>query len=114
MAERSDGVFFSRVEADDWEHDEETGGLVHLLRADDAAQAGLWKPGETAGRTIELELVAHETVLVLAGTGTLQVDGGPVIELAAGDMISMPKGARTTWVVDADFKEFWVYSDPDG
>jgi hypothetical protein len=26
----------------------------------------------------------------------------------------MPKGARTTWVVDADFKEFWVYSDPDG
>jgi len=26
----------------------------------------------------------------------------------------MPKGARTTWLVDADFKEFWVYSDPDG
>ena len=85
-----------------------------MLRADDAVQAGLWKPGETAGRPIELELVAHETVLVLAGTGTLQVDGGPVIELTAGDMISMRKGARTTWLVDADFKEFWVYSDPDG
>jgi uncharacterized cupin superfamily protein len=50
----------------------------------------------------------------LPAPSTLQVDGGPVIELAAGDMISMPKGARTTWVVDADFKEFWVYSDPDG
>jgi hypothetical protein len=26
----------------------------------------------------------------------------------------MRKSARTTWLVDADFKEFWVYSDPDG
>ena len=110
----STSALMSRWDAEDWEYDEETGGLVHLLRADDAVQAGLWKPGETAGRPLELELVAHETVLVLAGTGTLQVDGGPLIELAAGDMISMPKGARTTWVVDADFKEFWVYSDPDG
>jgi uncharacterized protein len=114
MSDMESGALISRWDAEDWEHDEETGGLVHLLRADDAVQAGLWKPGETAGRPIELELVAHETVLVLAGTGTLQVDGGPVIELAAGDMISMRKGARTTWVVEADFKEFWVYSDPDG
>ena len=113
MSENASALI-SRWDAEDWEYDEETGGLVHLLRADDAVQAGLWKPGETAGRTIELALVAHETVLVLAGSGTLQVDCGPAIELAAGDMISMPKGARTTWVVDADFKEFWVYSDPDG
>jgi uncharacterized cupin superfamily protein len=110
----STSALMSRWDAEDWEYDEETGGLVHLLRADDAVQAGLWKPGETAGRMIELELAAHETVLVLAGTGTLQVDAGPVLELAAGDMISLRKGARTTWVVDADFKEFWVYSDPDG
>jgi uncharacterized cupin superfamily protein len=114
VSDTESGALISRWDAEDWEHDEETGGLVHVLRADDAVQAGLWKPGETAGRPIELELVAHETVLVLAGTGTLQVDGGPVIELAAGDMISMRKGARTTWVVAADFKEFWVYSDPDG
>jgi uncharacterized cupin superfamily protein len=114
VSDTESGALISRWDAEDWEHDEETGGLVHVLRADDAVQAGLWKPGETAGRPIELEHVAHETVLVLAGTGTLQVDGGPVIELAAGDMISMRNGARTTWLVDADFKEFWVYSDPDG
>ena len=117
----STSALMSRWDAEDWEYDEETGGLVHLLRADDAVQAGLWKPGETAGRTIELELVAnvyrwtgHFPEPTRRLTGTLQVDSGPVIELAAGDMISMPKGARTTWVVDADFKEFWVYSDPDG
>ena len=113
MTEARSGASISRWDVEEWENDEETGGLVHFLRADDAVQAGLWKPGETAGREIELELVAHETILVLAGTGTLQVSGGPLIELAAGDMVSMPKGTKTTWVVDADFKEFWVYSDPD-
>jgi len=113
MSETDAGAFVSRWDADEWEHDEETGGLVHLLRADEAVQAGLWKPGETAGRPIEVELVAHETVLVLAGTGTLQVDGRPEIQLAAGDMVSLRKGARTTWVVDDDFTEFWVYSNPE-
>jgi uncharacterized cupin superfamily protein len=110
MAERSDGVFVSRVEADDWEDDEETGGLVHLLRADEAVQAGLWKPGAVAGKVIDVKLVADETLLVLDGSGQLQVDGGPTLELSPGDMVSLQKGARTKWVVDAAFREFWVYS----
>jgi len=109
-AKRSEGVFVSRVEADDWQHDEETGGLVHLLRADETVQAGLWKPGAVAGKPIDVELVADETLLVLDGSGQLQVDGGPSLELRAGDMISLQKGARTRWVVDAAFREFWVYS----
>ena len=110
MAEGSNGVFVSRVEADDWEHDEETGGLVHLLRADEAVQAGLWKPGPVAEEVIEVQLVADETLLVLEGCGRLQIDDGPTLELRPGDMLSLPKGARTTWVVDAAFREFWVYS----
>jgi uncharacterized protein len=110
MAKRSDGVFVSRVEADHWENDEETGGLVHVLRADEAVQAGLWKPGEVAGKVIDVELIADETLLVLEGSGRLQVDGGPTLELRPGDMVSLQKGARTKWVVDAAFREFWVYS----
>jgi uncharacterized protein len=103
-------MFVSRVDADDWEHDDETGGLVHLLRADEAVQAGLWKPGALAGKVIEIELVADETLLVLDGSGRLQVDGGRTLELRPGDMISLQKGARTKWVVDAAFREFWVYT----
>jgi uncharacterized protein len=110
LTERSDGMFVSRVDADDWEHDDETGGLVHLLRADEAVQAGLWKPGALAGKVIEIELVADETLLVLDGSGRLQVDGGRTLELRPGDMISLQKGARTKWVVDAAFREFWVYT----
>jgi uncharacterized cupin superfamily protein len=110
MAEPLDSVFVSHINADEWEHDEETGGLVHLLRADETVQAGLWKPGGLAGKTIELKLAAHETLLVLAGSGRLEVDGGPPLELRAGDMVSLRKGSKTTWVVDESFEEFWVYS----
>ena len=110
MTEQGRDVFVSRTDAEEWEHDEETGGLVHLLRSDDDVQAGLWKPGEMAGRRIEVELVADETLLVLAGRGELQVDGDPPLVLSAGDMVSLRKGARTRWVVDAEFREFWVYS----
>jgi len=110
MVKRVDGVFVSNLDADSWEHDEETGGLVHLLRADEAVQAGLWKPGAVAGKVIEVELVADETLLVLEGSGKLEVDDGPSLELKPGDMVSLRKGARTNWIVDADFREFWVYS----
>jgi uncharacterized cupin superfamily protein len=102
--------FVSRSGEESWVRDEETGGLVHLLRFDDRVQAGLWKPGETAGRPIHVELQADETFLVLAGSGTLQIDGGETLELRTGDMIALEKGARTTWVVDEHFEEFWVYS----
>ena len=110
MAQQGNGVFVSSLDADVWEDDEETGGLVHLLRADEAVQAGLWKPGAVAGKVIEIELVADETLLVLAGTGQLQVDSGPTFELSPGDMVSLRRGARTKWVVDEAFREFWVYT----
>jgi uncharacterized cupin superfamily protein len=110
MTERTAGVFVSRVDAADWQHDEETGGLVHLLRADHVVQAGLWKPGPLAGEVIEFTLAADETLLVLEGRGSLGIDGRPSVELTPGDMISLAKGMRTRWVVDADFKEFWVYA----
>jgi uncharacterized cupin superfamily protein len=110
MTERRGGVFVSRIEVDTWEHDEETGGLVHLLRADEAVQAGLWKPGAVAGKVFEVKLDAHETLLVLDGRGRLEVDSGPTLDLRPGDMVSLRKGARTNWVVDEAFREFWVYS----
>jgi len=110
VAEQGDGIFVSHVDATDWEHDEETGGLVHMLRAEDGIQAGLWKPGPVAGTPIEVELEADETFLVLDGTGELRVDGGEALELRAGVLVSLRKGARTRWIVDEAFREFWVYS----
>lgn len=110
MAEHGDGIFVSRIEADDWELDEETGGLVHFLRADDDVQAGLWKPGPLAGVPIDLTLAAHETFLVLNGSGQIEVDGSSPLRLEPGMMVSLRKGARTRWLVDDAFKELWIYS----
>jgi uncharacterized cupin superfamily protein len=110
VTSRDDGVFVARAGEENWEYDAETGGLVHLVRFDDRIQAGLWRPGEAAGKQIEVELMADETFLVLAGSGTLRIDGREELELRPGDMISLDKGAKTVWVVDEDFKEFWVYS----
>lgn len=103
-------VSVSHVNASEWEHDEETGGLVHMLHASDTVQVGLWKPGPVADTTFEVDLEADETLLVLAGSGRLQIDGATPLELRSGDIVSLPKGASTSWVVDEAFRELWVYS----
>src|SRR6478672_8767299 len=105
----ANGVSVSQVDATEWEHDEETGGLVHMLRMTDTVQIGLWKPGPVADTPFEVELEADETLLVLAGTARLRIDGASPRELRAGDIVSLPKGARTSWVVDEAFRELWVY-----
>ena len=40
----------------------------------------------------------------------IEIEGAPVLELAAGDIASLPAGARTTWHLTTPFKEFWVIS----
>jgi uncharacterized cupin superfamily protein len=110
MAEQDNRIFVSRVDVDQWEVDDETGGFVHFLRADGDVEAGLWKPGPLAGTSIDLTLTAHETFLVLEGSGQIEVDDGPPLRLEPGVMVSLRKGSKTRWLVDEAFKELWVYS----
>jgi uncharacterized cupin superfamily protein len=49
-----------------------------------------------------------EVLLVLEGTATVEIEGGPTLELTVGDIAWLPKDAVTTWRVSPDFKEFWV------
>jgi uncharacterized cupin superfamily protein len=110
MTKETNRFSVSDLETDAWEYDEETGGLVYMIRSDDTIQVGLWKPGVTAHRTIEVNLQADETLLVLAGTGRLHVDDDAPIDLRPGQIIALPKGARTRWVVNEAFRELWIYS----
>jgi uncharacterized cupin superfamily protein len=111
MKDLGGGVFVTRVDADEWEHDEETGGLVHMLFDDGAASGGLWKLGPETGPVVSgLELPARETIVVLQGSARIEIQDGPTLELGPGDMATMPKGAVTTWHVSEDFKEIWLYS----
>jgi uncharacterized cupin superfamily protein len=94
---------------DGWEPDEETGGLVRMVRAE-PVMVGLWKPNGAAGRKIEYVLDADETLVVLNGTGEVRVDGSEPIPLHPGVVVSLPRGCHLSWPVDDEFRELWIYS----
>lgn len=80
-----------------------------MVREADGLAIGLWKPGGGAGR-IEYRLDAEETLVVLAGSGELRVDGGDPIRLRPGLVVSLSRGCELSWLVDDEFRELWIYS----
>ena len=111
MADLGGGIYVSRVDSDDFEPDDAGGGFGHLLVEEDAAMAGLWTPDAAVGGSYaSVVLPARETIVVVAGSVRIEVENGPTLELAVGDIASMPKGAMTTWHPSPDFREVWVYS----
>lgn len=96
--------------AEGWEHDEETGGLVHLVCTSDAVTVGLWKPNGAAGARIEYQLDAEETLVVLRGSGEVRVDSDEPIQLRPGVVVSLPRGSQLSWLVDDEFRELWIYT----
>jgi uncharacterized cupin superfamily protein len=111
MAKRSTeihpGVFLSNVRTDAWEPDPEVGGEMHILCSGVGVEAGLSRFTD-ASKPVSWTLPERETLVVLDGEAKLQIRGGPTLDLSAGDMISLPKGARTTWHMTPEFREFWV------
>ena len=107
---KSNDVTTSHLDDVTWEHDDETGGLVHMLHSDDAVEVGLWRPGAAANTTIEVLLQARETLLVLSGNARLQVNDDVPTDLQPGNIVTLRRGARTRWVVDDAFSELWIYS----
>ena len=103
------GVTTWLVDEQAWEYDEETGGQVAMLVESPTVQAGLWKPGRSGLGPIEVELDHTEIILVLSGTGQLEVDDGAPLTLTTGRAVRIGAGARTRWVVDQEFVELWLY-----
>jgi uncharacterized cupin superfamily protein len=100
----------THVDAEDgWEQDEETGGLVRMVR-EEPVMIGLWKPNGAAGCKIEYILDADETLVVLSGSGEVRVDQGEPIALRPGVVVSLPRGCHLSWLVDEEFRELWTYS----
>ena len=53
---------------------------------------------------------ADESFHVLDGDVEIAIDGGPVVRVAAGDIASFPKGARSTWTIREPLRKFFVIS----
>jgi hypothetical protein len=104
------GVFVSYAGTEEWEPDPDVPGteMHELVRAD-----GVW-----AGFTRILSVDGpmpwtpeqRETIHVVEGAVRIEIDGGPSLELAVGDVASLAAGVATTWHVTTPFKEFWVLS----
>ncbi len=107
--EVSPGVFTSSVSAEEWEPDTDPPGEVHVLTSGSGQEAGLWRsvPGLTP-EPVRWTLPAPEVILVLEGAARIEIEGGPTLELEAGDCAAMPEGAVTTWHLSPGFKELWV------
>jgi uncharacterized cupin superfamily protein len=108
IMEMAPGVFVSSTATEEWESDPEVGGDVHVLCTDVGVDAGMSRMATPPPGPIEYTTPGRETILVLEGTARIQIEGGPTLELSAGDLASIPAGSKTTWHVTAPFKEFWV------
>jgi uncharacterized cupin superfamily protein len=103
------GVTTWSVDEQVWQDDDETPGQVALLLDTPAVQAGLWRPGSRGLGPFVVDLLHTEVILVLSGSGQLEVDDAAPIELTAGRAARIDVGARTRWTVDQQFTELWLY-----
>jgi uncharacterized cupin superfamily protein len=59
---------------------------------------------------IRYTFAGDESFHVLQGDLDIAVDGGDVVTLRPGDLVSFPKGARSTWTVRSTLRKFFVIS----
>jgi uncharacterized cupin superfamily protein len=90
--EMSPGVFVSRTSTGEWEPDTDPPGEVQVLCSGVGLQAGLWRPVQGATpEPVRWISPAGEVLVVLEGTATVEIEGGPTLELAVGDIASLPR-----------------------
>jgi uncharacterized cupin superfamily protein len=114
-------VSASSTSTDDWQPDPEIGETaeVHLLTGGFDTDPGTLQAGLSRFPRAELSAVDDrpwilpqtEVLLVLEGEATINIEGGPTLELGPGDMAALPKGAVTYWDVTTPFLEFWALAD---
>lgn len=66
--------------------------------------AGVWE--HTAGVSTDVEV--DEVFVVLRGRATIEVEGGPTLEVGPGDLGVLEAGARTRWTVHEDLRKVFV------
>jgi uncharacterized protein len=70
-------------------------GAVFHESADGRIVRGVWE--HTAGTSRDVE--ADELFVVLSGRATIEIEGGPVLDVGPGDSGVLRSGDRTVWTV---------------
>lgn len=75
-----------------------------VILDDDGLAVGVWQ--HTAGVSTDVEV--DEVFVVLSGRATIEVDGGPVLDVGPGDVGVLEAGARTRWSVHETLRKVYV------
>jgi uncharacterized cupin superfamily protein len=78
-------------------------GLV-TVPAPAGLSAGIWEHGVGVSTDVEVD----ELFVVLSGRATIEVEGGPALEVGPGDLCLLETGARTRWTVHEALRKVFV------
>ena len=74
------------------------------LVEEEALAIGVWEHSPGVSTDVE----ADEVFVVLAGRATIEVEGGPTLEVGPGDVGLLEAGARTRWTVHETLRKVYV------
>ena len=77
---------------------------VAELTAIDGVEIGIWQI--TAGTVTDVEV--DEVFVVLSGRGEVQLGDDTVVALAAGTVVRLHAGERTTWTIAETLRKIYV------
>ena len=77
---------------------------TYELLDSDALAVGIWQ--HTAGVSTDVEV--DEIFVVLSGRATIEVAGGPTLEVGPGDVGVLEAGAETTWTIHEDLRKIYI------
>lgn len=69
---------------------------------------GVWEHGPGVSTDVEVD----EVFVVVAGRATIEVEGGPTLEVGPGDVGILEAGARTTWHVHETLRKVFHVEIP--
>lgn len=85
------------------------GHVLHEVPAADGGRVierGIWEI--TPGVVTDVE--ADELFVVLSGRATIEIQGGPTLEVGPGDVAVLPEGAATRWTVHETLRKVYQLS----
>lgn len=86
----------------------EVSGLILDTSADGRIERGIWQHAAGVSRDTE----ADEIFVVLTGRATIEVEGGPTLEVGPGSVGLLHAGDRTIWRVHETLRKVFQATNP--
>lgn len=71
------------------------GSALLILHEDDKVERGIWE----IGPGVVTDTEEDEIFTVISGRATIEINGGPTLEVGPGDVVVFRGGDQTTWTV---------------